>query len=155
MNEFPGISRSEQLINPYLSTKCAYGLMLYNTKYPEHQLAIFEGWRSPARQAFLYSQGRTGAGKIVTHAQAWESWHQYGLAVDFARYSRADKAWTWDFDVTHLKICMTQQDISPGPPGDYGHFELTGGLSLPEAKSYQASTGILGLWAEITRRINL
>ena len=43
---------------------------------------LFEAYRSPARQAYLYSQGRTRPGIIITKAQPWESYHQYGLAVD-------------------------------------------------------------------------
>lgn len=43
---------------------------------------VVEGWRSPTRQMQLYRQGRTRPGQIVTNAKAWESPHQYGLAVD-------------------------------------------------------------------------
>lgn len=31
----------------------------------------------------LYEQGRTTPGEIVTHAQAGQSYHNYGLALDF------------------------------------------------------------------------
>jgi len=48
-------------------------------------MKVFESFRSPERQAFLYSKGRfppnQNMGK-VTKAQAWHSYHQYGLAVD-------------------------------------------------------------------------
>ena len=43
---------------------------------------ISETLRSPARQDQLYAQGRTAPGSIVTKARAWESAHQYGLALD-------------------------------------------------------------------------
>ncbi len=44
---------------------------------------INEGYRSQARQAFLYAQGRTTPGNIVTNApSSLTSWHGYGLAVD-------------------------------------------------------------------------
>jgi len=44
---------------------------------------IYEGFRSTERQAWLYAQGRTRQGKIVTNARtALTSWHGYGLAVD-------------------------------------------------------------------------
>ena len=45
-------------------------------------VAVFEGYRSPERQQWLYDQGRTRDGKIITYAKPWESFHQYGLAVD-------------------------------------------------------------------------
>ena len=41
--------------------------------------SAYRGW---AEQAALYNQGRTTPGNIVTNAQAGESWHNYGLAVD-------------------------------------------------------------------------
>lgn len=50
----------------------------------QHDLApvVTEGLRSPERQERLYRQGRTAAGPVVTNARAWQSAHQYGLAVD-------------------------------------------------------------------------
>lgn len=57
-------------------------------------LFVFEAWRSPARQHYLYAQGRTTPGKIVTYQDAWGSYHQYGLAVDLA-FGGPGK-WTWD-----------------------------------------------------------
>ena len=47
-----------------------------------HPFQVFEAYRTPQRQAFLYAQGRTQPGDIVTKAQPWTSYHQYGLAVD-------------------------------------------------------------------------
>ena len=44
---------------------------------------LFEGFRSPWRQAWLYAQGRTRPGAKVTKAKPWESYHQHGLAADF------------------------------------------------------------------------
>ena len=57
-------------------------------------LRVFEAWRSPERQAHLFSQGRTRPGAIVTHAEPWESYHQYGLACDFVGHVNGQ--WTWD-----------------------------------------------------------
>jgi peptidoglycan L-alanyl-D-glutamate endopeptidase CwlK len=42
-----------------------------------YEMAILEGYRSPARQDALAA---LGAG--VTNARSWQSWHQYGLAAD-------------------------------------------------------------------------
>jgi len=55
---------------------------------------VFEAYRSPVRQAWLYAQGRTREGSKVTNAKAWESYHQYGLAVDFVL--RIGNQWSWD-----------------------------------------------------------
>lgn len=40
------------------------------------------GFRTLAEQDKLYEQGRAHPGRIVTNARAWESAHNYGLAVD-------------------------------------------------------------------------
>jgi peptidoglycan L-alanyl-D-glutamate endopeptidase CwlK len=57
-------------------------------------LFVFEAWRSPARQHYLYAQGRTREGKIVTYQDSWGSYHQYGLAVDLV-FGGPGK-WTWN-----------------------------------------------------------
>jgi peptidoglycan LD-endopeptidase CwlK len=57
-------------------------------------LFIFEAYRTPVRQAYLYEQGRTKPGSIVTYAKAWHSYHQYGLAVDMV-FGGPGK-WTWN-----------------------------------------------------------
>lgn len=45
-------------------------------------------YRNADEQNTLYAQGRTTSGKIVTNAKAWESYHQYGLAVDIVLYHK-------------------------------------------------------------------
>lgn len=55
---------------------------------------IFEGFRTPERQTWLYAQGRTRPGAKVTKAQAWQSMHQYGLAADLVLFTSA--GWSWD-----------------------------------------------------------
>jgi len=54
----------------------------------------FECFRSPHRQDWLYQQGRTRPGSVVTKAHAWESYHQYGLAIDFVLFENGK--WSWD-----------------------------------------------------------
>ncbi|MDP5142772.1 M15 family metallopeptidase [Rheinheimera baltica] len=55
---------------------------------------LFEGFRSAQRQHQLYSQGRTTRGAKVTNADAWSSFHQYGVAADFVLF--IDGKWSWD-----------------------------------------------------------
>ena len=55
---------------------------------------LFEGLRSPQRQQYLYAQGRTRPGNIVTKARPWSSNHQYGVAADFVLYENG--SWSWD-----------------------------------------------------------
>lgn len=50
---------------------------------------VNEGFRSNARQAWLYAQGRTRPGKKVTNAPtSLTSWHGYGLAVDIIHQTK-------------------------------------------------------------------
>lgn len=55
---------------------------------------LFEGFRSPERQQYLYGQGRSRPGPIVTRAQPWTSYHQYGLAADFVLFENGE--WSWN-----------------------------------------------------------
>jgi len=52
------------------------------------------GYRSAAEQNRLYAQGRTAPGRIVTNARGGYSWHNYGLAADYA--FAAGGRITWD-----------------------------------------------------------
>ena len=54
---------------------------------------IFEAFRTPERQEWLFAQGRTRSGSVVTKARAWESFHQYGMAADLVLF--IDGQWSW------------------------------------------------------------
>src|SRR4030095_5509597 len=54
---------------------------------------LFEGFRSAQRQEYLYAQGRTRPGAIITKAPPWSSLHQYGVAGDFVLF---ESGWSWD-----------------------------------------------------------
>ena len=54
------------------------------------EVKVHEAFRSQARQAWLFAQGRTRPGDIVTNAPtSLTSWHGYGLAVDVIHKTRA------------------------------------------------------------------
>lgn len=59
---------------------------LYETGKTRARYHLFEGYRSPERQAHLLS-------RKTTKAAPWQSAHQYGLACDFVPY--LDGVWTW------------------------------------------------------------
>ncbi|BDU16917.1 M15 family metallopeptidase [Lysobacter auxotrophicus] len=66
---------------------------------------LFEGFRSPERQRDLFRQGRGDGRRIVTNADAWQSYHQYGLAADFVLL--IDGVWSWSSDAgldAHWKL---------------------------------------------------
>jgi hypothetical protein len=71
---------------------------------------LFEGYRTPERQAHLYAQGRTRPGGIVTHAEAWESYHQYGLACDLVLFENG--GWSWDASGKKAKYWDRMKEIA-------------------------------------------
>lgn len=65
-------------------------------------ILVTQGMRTIAEQNALYAQGRSKPGKIVTYAPGGTSYHNYGLAVDFALLLPDGKSVSWsmsrDFD---------------------------------------------------------
>jgi len=61
---------------------CQEGLLPY----------VYEGFRSLQRQKELYAIGRSLPGKIVTNADVGQSFHNYGMAIDWVPLQRVAKA---------------------------------------------------------------
>ena len=51
---------------------------------PKFIVRIVQGLRTIEEQNALWAQGRTISGNIVTNAKGGSSYHNYGLAIDFA-----------------------------------------------------------------------
>ena len=51
---------------------------------PTMAVRIVQGLRTIKEQNDLYAQGRTKPGNVVTNAKGGSSFHNYGLAIDFA-----------------------------------------------------------------------
>lgn len=60
-------------------------------------IRITDGFRSAEEQDALYRQGRTAEGPIVTHVKGGQSYHNYGLAIDFA-LELPDGQVIWDLE---------------------------------------------------------
>ena len=71
-------SRNWGLLQPDFSQRLLLVFRIMKEKYG-YDMALLEGYRSPARQDML-----AGMGTSVTNARAFQSWHQYGLAADCA-----------------------------------------------------------------------
>ena len=71
-------SRNWGLLQPDFSQRLLLVFKIMKEKYG-YDMALLEGYRSPARQDMLASLGSS-----VTNARAFQSWHQYGLAADCA-----------------------------------------------------------------------
>lgn len=99
--------------------------------------------RTWAEQQALYDQGRTKPGQIVTNAAAGQSYHNYGLALDFALQG-PDFKLVWDinkdFDNDHVAdwmevvTCFKTEGFSWGGDWkggfkDYPHLEMSLGYN--------------------------
>jgi peptidoglycan L-alanyl-D-glutamate endopeptidase CwlK len=71
-------SRNWTLLNADFSQRLLLAFKIMKEKHG-YEMALLEGYRSPARQTLLASMG-----SHVTNAGAFQSWHQYGLAADCA-----------------------------------------------------------------------
>jgi hypothetical protein len=90
------------------------------------------GLRTYAEQTKLYAQGRTAPGSIVTKAKAGQSYHNFGLAFDFAVVKGGRAVW----DETHpdwrrfVAIC---KDAGFAWGGDWRTFKDYPHLQVPDA----------------------
>lgn len=62
----------------------------------EITIRLVQGFRTFSEQNGLYAQGRTKPGKKVTNSKAGQSFHNYGLAIDFAFLVKDKGEISWD-----------------------------------------------------------
>ncbi|MGE8205356.1 M15 family metallopeptidase [Heyndrickxia sp. NPDC080065] len=111
-------------------------------------VVITDGFRSAKDQDQLYQKGRTVSGNIVTNAKGGESYHNYGLAVDFALKTPSGKI-IWDmkydgnknskpdwYEVVDLakKLGFTWGGDWPKFK-DYPHLQMDFGLSIADLQN--------------------
>ncbi len=111
-------------------------------------LIITETIRTYDEQNALYEQGRTTEGNIVTHAQGGESYHNYGLAIDYA-LSDQDGNLIWGLnydgngngDSDWFEVADIAKDLGFEWGGDwenfkdYPHLQMTFGLSISDLQN--------------------
>lgn len=107
-------------------------------------ILISDGFRSAEEQDRLFEQGRTASGSIVTNARGGESYHNYGLAIDFALLSESgDVLWDLEYDgngngasdwteVAELAKSIGFEWGGDWDNPDYPHLEMSFGLSIRE-----------------------
>jgi len=64
------------------------GNILLECEKANVSIRITSAFRTPEEQDSLFEQGRTKPGVIVTNAKRWQSYHNYGLAVDICLYRK-------------------------------------------------------------------
>lgn len=97
---------------------------------------ITQGMRTFAESDALYAQGRTKPGNIVTNAKAGQSYHNYGLAVDFVNQVNGVAKWTVDDNWMKVVAVFKKHGFSWGGDWksikDYPHFEMSLGYSVSQ-----------------------
>lgn len=102
-------------------------------------IIITQGFRSIAEQDKLYAQGRTTSGSIVTNAKGGYSYHNYGLAFDFAVLDNISTV-NWNVDNRWKRVGALGKSLGLEWGGDwtsfkdYPHFQHTFGLSLAQLR---------------------
>lgn len=115
-----------------------------------HPFDVFEGFRTPQRQAYLYAQGRTRPGTIVTRAKPWTSYHQYGLAVDLVL--RPKGVWSWDTSGKRAASWKRMHELGKSAGLEPLSWELPhlqiAGLKIGDLRAGRYPVGGDDTWAE-------
>ncbi|AZS49230.1 peptidoglycan L-alanyl-D-glutamate endopeptidase precursor [Bacillus phage vB_BpsS-140] len=105
------------------------------------RVQISSGYRSIADQDKLYAQGRTTSGSIVTNARGGQSYHNFGLAVDYFLVSADGKTALWTINAEWRRVATIAKSLGFEWGGDwssfkdYPHLQMTGGLSLAQLRN--------------------
>jgi peptidoglycan L-alanyl-D-glutamate endopeptidase CwlK len=99
--------------------------------------------RTNAEQDELYAQGRTKPGRKVTNAKGGQSFHNYGLALDFVPKRGGDLVWgTSGKDMLLWMECIELAEKEGFESGarwtgfrDIPHLQITGGKTIAELKA--------------------
>lgn len=128
------------LLHPKIREEVKTLVEIANSKLTAHsQMRIVQGLRTFAEQNEIYAQGRTKKGAIVTRAKGGQSYHNYGLAIDFALLID-DKEISWnaskDFDGDGIsdwtevaKVFQEAGYLWGKAFNDLPHFEKTFGFN--------------------------
>ncbi|CQR51493.1 M15 family metallopeptidase [Paenibacillus riograndensis] len=120
----------------------------------EVNIVITQGLRTIAEQDALYAQGRTKPGQIVTNAKGGTSYHNYGLAIDFAlllpngssvswdttRDGDGDKVADWSEVVQEAKALGFEWGGDWTNFKDLPHFQMVFGLSTAQLRAGKEPT---------------
>jgi peptidoglycan L-alanyl-D-glutamate endopeptidase CwlK len=111
-------------------------------------ILVTQGLRTIKEQDELYAKGRTTAGKIVTNVKGGFSYHNYGLAFDFAVIDTSTKI-NWNIDSRWKRVGAIGESLGLEWGGnwkgfvDYSHFQLTFGLTIADLKAGKKSPVIM------------
>jgi peptidoglycan L-alanyl-D-glutamate endopeptidase CwlK len=132
-------------VHPLLADKMNY-LVDFAQRHHGLEVIITQGLRTFEEQDALYAKGRTTPGLKVTDARGGSSFHNYGLAVDFA--IKVDGKLTWEDKIDSNESSGPDYDEVGKMGEEFGlvwggrwkksdrpHFQLTFGLSISDLRS--------------------
>ncbi len=114
-----------------------------------YYLSVFEGYRTPERQDWLYASGRTRPGTLITRAKAWESPHQAALAVDVALH--VDGKWSWKF-TSQVHPFFHKHGLET-LDFEVAHVQMTGGLGGKVVGAFARDLGLARTWIEVEHAV--
>ncbi|MGR6764442.1 M15 family metallopeptidase [Paenibacillus sp. T2-29] len=119
-------------------------------------IVITQGLRTIAEQNALYAQGRTKPGLKVTNAKGGTSYHNFGVAVDFALLLPDGRSVSWDTKrdgntdrkADWLQVVAIAKELGFEWGGDFKsiadmpHFQMTFGLSTAQYRAGKLPTQV-------------
>jgi peptidoglycan L-alanyl-D-glutamate endopeptidase CwlK len=112
-------------------------------------ILITDGYRSIESQNDIYEKGRSDEGAIVSYARGGESYHNYGLAIDYAILNK-DGTISYDLqrdgngngEADWYEVARIAKELDflwggdfQGGFKDFPHLEYTFGLSIRELQN--------------------
>ncbi len=140
-NDIVSVNRDLRLLAPKVREATEFCIL----ECREHNVHVFEAWRSRQRQLELYNQGRTLPGKIVTNAFPWYSFHCYSMALDLA-FKDKNGNWTWEGPWQEVTKVFLKNGFDKPPTFEKAHFQMSKGLHVAEAKKIYFEDGLQALW---------
>ncbi|MFJ5714545.1 M15 family metallopeptidase [Neobacillus sp. NPDC093127] len=111
-------------------------------------IVITDGFRSADDQNRLYEKGRSAEGSIVTYAKGGESYHNFGLAIDFAlKTPSGNVIWDMEYDgnkngkadwtevVSLAKALGFEWGGDWAKFKDYPHLQMNFGLTIADLQN--------------------
>nr|WP_275677364.1 M15 family metallopeptidase [Neobacillus drentensis] len=118
------------------------------------EVVITDGFRSAGDQDKLYQQGRSTGGNIVTNAKGGESYHNFGLAIDFALETPSgDVLWDRQYDRNENGVADWTEVVQMAKAlgfdwggdwkgfKDYPHLEMNFGLTIADLQNGERPAG--------------
>jgi peptidoglycan L-alanyl-D-glutamate endopeptidase CwlK len=141
-------------INPVVKTSALE--MVRRAYYEGIYVQISAGYRSMEEQAALYGQSRLYSYKgkdysnlakpNVTNAKPGQSFHNFGLAVDYFLLTEDGKTALWTVNTKWRRVAAIGKELGFKWGGDwsgfkdYPHLEMTGGLTYSQLQAGQKPT---------------